>query len=240
MDGGSVMITNRPIRREPPPAVRLNSVSRSLRSSVSLPSGSSPSVPSAAGEGQIDDVEIPSMPPPSERRERPNFAAGRERSKFAGDRERPSFGGKPQRPGFAGRERPNFRAPGADRPPFAQQSANDDAQAPRGAAPFERGNREWIPNRPPHKGRQARQPDWEVARIFIGAGRIAGIRPGDLVGAIANEAGIDASSIGAIQIADRFALVEVPAEIAGDVIQALRGTTLKGKRVTVRRDLMQG
>ncbi|MDQ3696802.1 MAG: DbpA RNA binding domain-containing protein, partial [Gemmatimonadota bacterium] len=72
--------------------------------------------------------------------------------------------------------------------------------------------------------------------LYIGAGRKAGVRPGDLVGAIANEAGIDARAIGAIEIADRFSLVEVPDELADDVIGALRGTTIKGKRVLVRRD----
>jgi len=75
-----------------------------------------------------------------------------------------------------------------------------------------------------------------VSRIYVGAGRKAGVRPGDLVGAIANEVGVDSSAIGAIEIADRFSLVEVPEEIADEVISALRGTTIKGKRVMVRRD----
>jgi ATP-dependent RNA helicase DeaD len=70
----------------------------------------------------------------------------------------------------------------------------------------------------------------------VGAGRAAGVRPGDLVGAIANEVGIDASAIGAIEIADKFSLVEVPAEIADDIVTALRASTVKGKRVPVRRD----
>jgi ATP-dependent RNA helicase DeaD len=75
-----------------------------------------------------------------------------------------------------------------------------------------------------------------VSRIYVGAGRKAGVRPGDLVGAIANEVGVDSSAIGAIEIADRFSLVEVPEEIADEIISALRGTTIKGKRVMVRRD----
>jgi ATP-dependent RNA helicase DeaD len=78
--------------------------------------------------------------------------------------------------------------------------------------------------------------DWDVTRLYIAAGRRAGVRPGDLVGAIANEAGIDARSIGAIEIADRFSLVEVPQDMAQDIIGALRGTTIKGKRVAVRLD----
>jgi ATP-dependent RNA helicase DeaD len=65
---------------------------------------------------------------------------------------------------------------------------------------------------------------------------LVGIRPADLVGAIANEAGIDSRDIGAIEIADRFSLVEVPDEAADEIIRALRGTTIRGKRVLVRRD----
>ncbi len=83
-------------------------------------------------------------------------------------------------------------------------------------------------------------PEWDVARLYIGAGRNSKIRPADLVGAIVNEAGVDPRAIGAIQITDRFSLVEVPDEIAESIIETLRGTTIKGKRVPVRRDREQG
>ena len=73
-------------------------------------------------------------------------------------------------------------------------------------------------------------------RIFVGAGRIAGVRPQDLVGAIANEANIAGREIGAIQIADRFSLVDVPTSAAEKVIAALRAGSVKGRKVTVRRD----
>ncbi len=81
-----------------------------------------------------------------------------------------------------------------------------------------------------------RKPGWEVAKIYIGAGRKAKIRPGDIVGAIANELQIDADAIGAIEIFDRYSLVEVPDEIADDIVTTLRGTHIKGKKVPVRRD----
>jgi len=42
--------------------------------------------------------------------------------------------------------------------------------------------------------------------------------------------------IGAIQITDRFSLVEIPADIADSIIETLHATTIKGKRVPVRRD----
>jgi ATP-dependent RNA helicase DeaD len=76
----------------------------------------------------------------------------------------------------------------------------------------------------------------DMVRLFIGAGRQAGIRPADLVGAIANEAGIRSRDIGAIEIADRFSLIEVPAPLADGVITAMRKATLRGQKVLVRRD----
>ena len=75
-----------------------------------------------------------------------------------------------------------------------------------------------------------------MTRLFIGAGRIGGVRPRDLVGAIAGESSVDGRSIGAIEVSDRFSIVEVPDESAQEVIAALRATTIKGKKATVRRD----
>jgi len=75
-----------------------------------------------------------------------------------------------------------------------------------------------------------------MVRVFVGAGRNAGVRPADLVGAIANEAGVSAREIGAIEIEERFSLVEVSDHVAEDAIRALRETSLRGQRVTVRRD----
>jgi ATP-dependent RNA helicase DeaD len=87
-----------------------------------------------------------------------------------------------------------------------------------------------------HRKRDRTGPAEDVARLFIGAGREAGIRPGDLVGAITGEAGVDSRDLGAIEIADRFALIEVPDSRADEIIAALRATTIRGKKVTVRRD----
>ncbi len=125
-----------------------------------------------------------------------------------------------------------------DEPDIPVAAARPERRDDRGAR-SDRGSREAgapdtrTDGRPP---RTARKPDWAVARLWVGAGRKAQLRPGDLVGAIANEVGIDAGAIGAIQIADGYSTVEVPEEIAEDIITALRSTTIKGKRVLVRRD----
>jgi ATP-dependent RNA helicase DeaD len=75
-----------------------------------------------------------------------------------------------------------------------------------------------------------------MTRIFIGAGRTAGVRPKDLVGAIAGESSVSGRAIGAIEVSDRFSIVEVPDEHAQEIIAALRSTTIKGKKTAVRRD----
>jgi ATP-dependent RNA helicase DeaD len=88
-----------------------------------------------------------------------------------------------------------------------------------------------------HPGaRRSKGPAFAVARLFIGAGRNLSLRPGDVVGAIANEVGVDSRAVGAIQILERHTIVEVPDEIADEIVRALRGATLRGKRVQVRRD----
>ena len=75
-----------------------------------------------------------------------------------------------------------------------------------------------------------------TARVFIGAGRQAGIRPADLVGAITNEAGVQSRDLGAIEITDRFSLVELPEDMVDQVVEAMRKASLRGQRVSVRRD----
>ncbi len=105
---------------------------------------------------------------------------------------------------------------------------------PPGGAPGARPG----PGGRPDRGAKARggPPSWDITRLWIGAGRRAGMRPADLVGAIAGEAGLDSSRIGAIQIGDSFSLVEVPEPDANRIIAALKETTLRGKKVIVRKD----
>ncbi|MGZ4546827.1 MAG: DEAD/DEAH box helicase [Blastococcus sp.] len=85
-------------------------------------------------------------------------------------------------------------------------------------------------------GRGGRASGGPVARLFVGAGRDAGIRPGDLVGAITGETELGGRDIGSIEIHQKFALVEVPESAADAVVSALRATMIKGRKATVRRD----
>lgn len=84
--------------------------------------------------------------------------------------------------------------------------------------------------------RRARPGTAGTTRLFVGVGRASGVRPQDLVGAITGESHLSGKDIGAIEIADRFSLVEVPESAADDVIAALRQTSIKGRKATVRRE----
>lgn len=74
-----------------------------------------------------------------------------------------------------------------------------------------------------------------MTQLFVGAGTQAGIRPGDLVGAITNEAGLDSRQLGKITMAYHHALVEIPEPLVDRVIKALQRTKLRGQKVEVRR-----
>ncbi len=98
---------------------------------------------------------------------------------------------------------------------------------PRGLPP---GPRAWSGPRREFRGGDG------MIRLYLGGGRQAGIRPADIVGAITAEAGIGGRAIGAIEIFDRYALVEVPDQVADEIIAALRAGSIRGRRFPVHRD----
>lgn len=72
-----------------------------------------------------------------------------------------------------------------------------------------------------------------MVKLFINLGRVHGLRPTDVVGAIANEARIPGRSIGAIDIYDEFTYVQVPKKDGQKVVSALQRTELRGHRANV-------
>jgi ATP-dependent RNA helicase DeaD len=124
---------------------------------------------------------------------------------------------------------PGGKAAAADEEiPPARFEAREEAAAARP------GKKE----RAPEREREAQRGDFE--RVFVGAGRTSGVRPGDLVGALVKGGGLDARALGAIHIGDGFAIVEVRSEDAERAIEALRDTMLRGRKVVVRRDAHGG
>lgn len=106
-------------------------------------------------------------------------------------------------------------------------------------APREKSSSKKKELKPRHKSTEdSRRPrgDEKTVRIKIGFGRMSGVRPADLVGAIANEAGISGRDIGNIEMRNGFSLVEIPERSADAVVEALTGAKIRGQRVTVSRD----
>ena len=97
--------------------------------------------------------------------------------------------------------------------------ANDGAERPAAAEPIV----DDLPDR--SSGR--------LTLLRISVGKEDSIRPADLVGAIAGEAGIPSRAIGAIKIHDDYSLVEVPEELTERIVTALKRTKIRGNKVTV-------
>jgi ATP-dependent RNA helicase DeaD len=134
-------------------------------------------------------------------------------------------------------------------------SATEDIPAVKAPDRSERGStvRDKRPARGRERSEETRRPaakraskasdrkprhhkDREFTRLYIGMGRALGVRPADIVGAIANEAGVSPRGIGAINIADDYSVVEVPGDEAAPIIAALRATKLRGRKFSVREE----
>ena len=73
-----------------------------------------------------------------------------------------------------------------------------------------------------------------MVRLFIGAGRRDNVRPGDIVGAIANEADVPGRAIGSIDIYDTFTFVELPAGYIDQVLARMAKTMIRNRVVNIR------
>jgi ATP-dependent RNA helicase DeaD len=124
-------------------------------------------------------------------------------------------------------EATNGAATGLEEIPIAQTP--HDEPGPKTGGRADRGQR-GAKKRPRPPG------DGQRSRVYVSAGRKAGVRPQDLVGAIANETSLSGKDIGAIEITDNFSLVEIPDHSMAEVVKALGGTRIKGNRVKAKPD----
>jgi len=93
------------------------------------------------------------------------------------------------------------------------------------------GTRRFGRDRPERGGRRGPA----MSKLYVGLGRKAGIRPQDLVGAIANESGISGRDIGDIKVSEQFSIVEVPGDEVEGILRSMKNVSIRGKKATVRR-----
>ena len=109
--------------------------------------------------------------------------------------------------------------------PSREDGGSWEERAPR--APREAGFK---------KERVARAPDEGMATFRIEVGHTNGVKPGNIVGAIANEANIDSKMIGRIEIYDDFSTLDLPADLPPDLIDHLKTVWVAGQQLQITRD----
>jgi ATP-dependent RNA helicase DeaD len=67
-------------------------------------------------------------------------------------------------------------------------------------------------------------------------GHAHGVKPGNIVGAIANEAGIESKFIGRIEIYDDYSTLDLPSDMPPDLIDHLKGVWVAGQQLNITRD----
>jgi len=103
-----------------------------------------------------------------------------------------------------------------------------DARPDRGDRAGNRGQRD----EKPRKSKVARNDvDWQTYRLEVG--KEHGARPGDIVGAIANEISLDSSYIGAINLHDKHSFVQLPKGIPADLFKQLKGVRVRRQPLAI-------
>lgn len=87
----------------------------------------------------------------------------------------------------------------------------------------------------PKSSRKGTPPEKGMERYRIEVGHQDQVNPGNIVGAIANEAGLDSQFIGRIDIQDDYSLVDLPEGMPGAVFKDLKKVWVSGKQLKISR-----
>ncbi|HEY0847874.1 MAG TPA: DEAD/DEAH box helicase [Noviherbaspirillum sp.] len=88
----------------------------------------------------------------------------------------------------------------------------------------------------PRKERVDHAPESGMCSYRIEVGHIHGVKPGNIVGAIANEAGLEARHIGRIEIYDDYSTLDLPDNIPADLLGHLRKVWVAGQQLRITRE----
>ena len=95
------------------------------------------------------------------------------------------------------------------------------------------------PERPERRGGERSErmhDDSDKTTYRIEVGRVHGVKPGNIVGAIANEGGLDAGAIGRVSIQHNFSLVDLPQGLDAAVLDHLGGVRVAGQALRIQPD----
>ncbi|RQO36978.1 RNA helicase [Herminiimonas sp. KBW02] len=117
-----------------------------------------------------------------------------------------------------------------------ERSWSDDKPVSGGR--FERAERFERSERPAaqRKERIPRAPDPGMQTFRIEVGHMHGVKPGNIVGAIANEASLDSKYIGRIEIYDDYSTLDLPENLSPDQFNHLKTVWVAGQQLNISRD----
>jgi ATP-dependent RNA helicase DeaD len=121
--------------------------------------------------------------------------------------------------------------------PLLLEKPNRDAKsAPswQEEKPLARAPRSEAPSFKKERVARAAEPGMGTFRIEVGHAH--GVKPGNIVGAIANEAGIESKYIGRIEIYDDYSTLDLPADLPPDLIDHLKTVWVAGQQLNITRD----
>lgn len=102
----------------------------------------------------------------------------------------------------------------------------------------DRNNRDHRPvgrRRAGNTGAEGQAGDLDKERFRIAVGHSHGVKPGNIVGAIANEVGLDSNNIGRIEINDDHSFVDLPEGMPKDLFNHLKGVYVCGQKLAISR-----
>ncbi len=88
-----------------------------------------------------------------------------------------------------------------------------------------------APRAPRSDQPQTAEPGMQTFRVEVGHAH--GVKPGNLVGAIANEAGLDSKHIGRINIQDEYSLIDLPEGMPPELLSHLKKVWVAGQRLRI-------
>lgn len=124
-------------------------------------------------------------------------------------------------------KKPKKERPERDEAPRQERSPRGEKRA------FEKSGEK--AERGASKERKPRADEEGMERFRIEVGRIHNVKPGNIVGAIANETGLESEFIGRIDIHDDHSFVDLPEGMPKEVFQTLQKTWIAGQKLNISR-----
>jgi ATP-dependent RNA helicase DeaD len=116
-----------------------------------------------------------------------------------------------------------------------QSRQRRDSREPRGRDSRDRGDRQPRERRP-RRDNDGPHDNTGMVPLFLSLGKEQGIKVGEVIGMLYNESGVPQGSIGHVRLFARNSRIEVKAEVADKIIEAARGTNLRGKHFILDHD----